>query len=43
MGVNQKMPATTEYLWIAPGIGMVKQETKSDKEATTMQLKSFKM
>lgn len=43
MGMNQKMPTTTEYLWIAPGIGMVKQETRSKDEATTMQLTKYKL
>lgn len=43
MGMNQNMPATTEFLWIAPGIGMVKQETSSKDDATTMQLKTYKM
>lgn len=43
MGINQRMPTTTEYLWIAAGIGMVKQQTMSDKEDSTMQLTSIKM
>lgn len=43
MGMNQSMPATTELLWIAPGVGMVKQETSSKDEVTTMQLKAYKM
>lgn len=44
MGVNQKMPENTEYLWIAPGIGMVKQETHSkDKKGTSIQLKTLKL
>lgn len=43
MGMNQNMPATTEHLWLAPGIGMIKQETRSDKDVTTMQLKAYKM
>lgn len=44
MGFNQTMPVTTEYLWIAPGVGMVKQETQTDKEkGTSMQLKTYKL
>jgi len=42
MGFDQTMPSSTEYLWIAPGIGMVKQETHTEKEKTTsMQLKRY--
>lgn len=43
MGMNQKMPSSTEFLWIAPGIGMVKQETQSDKDISAMELKAYKM
>src|SRR5690606_20153545 len=44
MGFDQKMPANTEYLWIAPGIGMVKQEIHTEKEkGTSMLLKMYKL
>jgi cell division protein ZapA (FtsZ GTPase activity inhibitor) len=43
MGMNQNMPASTEYLWIVPGIGMVKQEVQAGKETTMMQLKMYKL
>lgn len=44
MGFNQTMPASTEYLWIAPNIGMVKQETQTDKEkGTSVQLKMYEL
>lgn len=43
MGVNQAMPETTEYLWVAPGVGMVKQETHGKNESTSMQLKTLKL
>ena len=42
MGFDQTMPSSTEYLWIAPGVGMVKQETHTEKEKTTsLQLKTY--
>lgn len=43
MGMKQKMPSSTEFLWIAPGIGMVKQETNSDKDTSMMELKAYEM
>ncbi|GEM_PF-1097387 len=43
MGFNQTMPPSTEYLWIAPGVGMIKQETHTEKEkGTSIQLKTYK-
>ena len=44
MGFNQNMPASTEYLWIAPEVGMIKQETHTGKKiGSSMQLKAYKM
>lgn len=44
MGIRQKMPTSTEYLWITPGIGMVKQETHLGKKVeSSMQLHSYKL
>lgn len=42
MGMNQNMPETIEYLWIAPRVGMVKQESHVGKEINSMQLKVYK-
>lgn len=42
MGMNQNMPESIEYLWIAPKVGMVKQETHAGKEINSMQLKVYK-
>lgn len=41
MGLNQKMPESVEYLWIAPNVGMVKQEMHAGKEVTSMQLRTY--
>lgn len=42
LGIDQTMPSNTEYMWIAPGVGMVKQETYTEKEKmTTLQLKTY--
>lgn len=45
MGMNRKMPSTTEYIWFAPGIGVVKQEDYDEKGklGTTMQLTAYKL
>lgn len=44
MGFNQKMPQSVDYLWIAPKIGMIKQETQSGgKTATSVQLKTHRV
>lgn len=43
MGFDQTMPQTTEYLWIAPGVGMVKQESHTKGSLTSsMQLTLLK-
>lgn len=43
MGVKRAMPASTEYLWVAPEVGMVRQETETGKEkGTSIQLKKYK-
>jgi len=31
MGMNQKMPSSTEYIWFAKGLGVVKQEDYDEK------------
>lgn len=44
MGFNQNMPQSIDYLWIAPTVGMVKQETQTGgKTGSSMQLKTYKM
>ncbi|MBL1407849.1 TapB family protein [Sphingobacterium faecale] len=43
MGMNKKMPASTEYLWFAPKIGMIKQESHAKTGKTAMELKMYKM
>lgn len=44
MGMNQKVPTTTEYLWIAPKVGMVKQEShQGNKIGSSIQLHSYKL
>lgn len=45
MGMNKKMPSSTEYLWFAPGIGVVKQEDYNEKGSlgASMQLTSYKL
>lgn len=44
MGIKQKTPTTTDYMWFAPGIGMIKQEThQNGKITTSMRLKHYKL
>jgi hypothetical protein len=45
MGMNKKMDSTTEYIWIAPGIGVIKQEDydAKGKLGTSMQLTAYKL
>lgn len=44
MGVNQSIPQSVDYIWIAPKVGMIKQETHSKGAVSnSMQLKSFKL
>lgn len=45
MGMNQKMPSSTEYLWFAKGIGVVKQEDydKKGKLQSVSQLIKYKL
>lgn len=44
MGFNKSMPSSTEYMWIAPEVGMIKQETHTDKKiGSSMQLKAYQM
>lgn len=42
MGMNKKMPESTEYMWIAPKVGMVKQEVWVGDKKTSMELKTYK-
>lgn len=44
MGRDQKMDDFTEYMWFAPGIGMIQQEDRDGKGkiGTTMQLVAFR-
>lgn len=45
MGMNRKMPSTTEYIWFAPGIGVVKQDDYDEKGklGTSTQLTAYKL
>lgn len=43
MGIKQNMPISTEYLWIAPDIGMIKQEMHSKTGITAVKLKTYKL
>lgn len=43
MGMNQTIPPSTEYLWISPKIGVIKQETHTNKEVSSMLLKTYKL
>lgn len=44
MGMNKKMPSSTEYVWFAKGIGVVRQEDYDDKGKlqTVSQLINYK-
>lgn len=45
MGMNKNMDSSTEYIWFAPGIGLIKQETHDEKGklGTSMQLTAYKL
>jgi len=44
MGFKKAIPASIEYLWIAPEVGMIKQETHTGKKiGSSMQLKAYKL
>jgi len=45
MGMNKKMDSATEYIWFAPGIGVIKQEDYDSKGrlGTSMQLTAYKL
>ena len=44
MGFNKTMPPTIDYLWIAPDIGMIKQESHTEKKLnSSMALKSHNL
>lgn len=45
LGMNRKMPTTTEYLWFAPGIGVVKQDDHQENGmlSSSTQLTAYKL
>lgn len=44
MGFRKTMPVTIDYLWVAPNIGMIKQETHTEKKlSSSMALKSHNL
>ena len=45
MGMNRKLPTSTEHMWFAPGIGVIKQEDFDEKGklSTSMNLTAYKL